>query len=275
MKKVFSNSTDAIHVFAQRSQSEGRSSNVFFYGDKIYSYGYHYLLAEFKEIKGETCIWINDKGYSSTTSKHISEVDYGTRQYKQYLASDVDFNLVYDNIKENYASLLKARKPEKYIPVIISKFESLINYPLFDKKLKTTEKFKEIQKIYKSISKPELLAKAKETQKARELKAKKIADEKLKVNLEKFENYELDYIKNDEDFLRISLDGTRIETSQSVKVAVDDAKLLYKMIKSGRDIKGHRISNYTVISINGHLKIGCHNINMDSVRKVGEKILTL
>jgi len=275
MKKVFSNSTDVIHIFAQRSQSEGRSSNVFFYGDKIYSYGYHYLLAEFKKIKGETCIWINDEGYSSTTSKHIWEVDCATRQYKQYLASNVDFNLVYDSIKENYALLIKARKQEKYIPIIISKFESLTNYPLFDKKLKTTDEFKEIQKIYKSVSSPELLAKAKEAQRVRELKAKKAAQVKLKKDLEKFENYEIDYIKNDEDFLRISQDGTRIETSQSVKVAVDDAKLLYTMIKAGRDIKGHRISNYTVISINGHLKIGCHNINMDSVRKVGEKILTL
>jgi len=248
---------------------------VFFYGNKIYSYGHHYLLAEFKEIKGETCIWINDKGYSSTTSKHIWDVKAGTRQYKQYLASNVDFNLVYAIIKQNYTSLLKARKPEKYINTIVCKFESLISYPLFDKKLKKTDKFKEIQKIYKSVSKPELLAKAKEAQKANEAKAKKIAQAKLKVDLEKFENYEIDYIKNDEDFLRISQDGTRIETSQSVKVAVDDAKLLYTMIKAGRDIKGHRISNYTVISINGHLKIGCHNINMDSVKKVGEKILTL
>lgn len=275
MKKVFSNSTDVIHVFAQRSQEEGRSSNVFFYGDRIYSYGYHYLLAEFKDIKGETCIWIDDSGYSVTTAKHIREVTQATRQYKQYFATDTSIDLVRGSIRASYALLLKARKPENYIPSIISKFESLINYPLFDKKLKTTEKFKEIQKIYKSVSRPELLAKAKEAQKAKELKAKKAAEAKLKVDLEKFEKYEIDYIKNDEDFLRISLDGTRVETSQSVKVAVDDAKLLYTMIKAGRDIKGHRISNYTVISINGHLKIGCHNINMDSVRKVGERILTL
>ena len=46
MKKVFSSSTDVMHLFAQRSQQEARTSsgNVFYYNDKIYSYGHHYLL---------------------------------------------------------------------------------------------------------------------------------------------------------------------------------------------------------------------------------------
>jgi hypothetical protein len=47
MKTVFSNAQDCVHAFAQRQTPQGRSGNVFFYGDKIYSYGYHYLLAEF------------------------------------------------------------------------------------------------------------------------------------------------------------------------------------------------------------------------------------
>ena len=50
MKKVFSSNDECIHVFAQRTHEEGRTpnSNVYFYGDKLYSYGSHYLLAEFK-----------------------------------------------------------------------------------------------------------------------------------------------------------------------------------------------------------------------------------
>ena len=47
MKKVFRSSDEAIHIFAQQSQSEGRYKNVFFKDTKIYSYGYHYLLGEF------------------------------------------------------------------------------------------------------------------------------------------------------------------------------------------------------------------------------------
>ena len=76
MKKVYSNSNEVMHLFAQQSQSEARSSsnNVYFetpyidnrpYGSKIYSYGRHYLLGEF--IDNNT-IFINDDGYSVTTS---------------------------------------------------------------------------------------------------------------------------------------------------------------------------------------------------------------
>ena len=48
MKTVFTN-TDTIHTFAQQTQYEGRNSTntIFFEGNKIYSYGYHYLLGEF------------------------------------------------------------------------------------------------------------------------------------------------------------------------------------------------------------------------------------
>ena len=66
-----------------------------------------------------------------------------------------------------------------------------------------------------------------------------------------------------------------METSQGVRVTTDAAKLLYQMIKAKRDIKGHNIDGYTVISINGTLTIGCHKIDMAYVKKVGEKLLTI
>ena len=47
------------------------------------------------------------------------------------------------------------------------------------------------------------------------------------------------------------------------------------MIKAGKDIKGYKIDKYTVISINGTLKIGCHNINRANVTEVGEQLLKL
>lgn len=95
----------------------------------------------------------------------------------------------------------------------------------------------------------------------------------MKTDLVKFYSYETDYIKNDEDFLRLSKEGQKVETSQGVEVAVNEAQLLYKMILSNKDIKGHKIGNYTVISINGTLKVGCHNINIESMHKVGKQLI--
>lgn len=283
MKTVFSNSYDVMHVFAQRIQSRGKSSNVFFENDSIYSYGYHYELARFIEINGETCILIDNRGYSVTTSKrnysvttskHISKITQATRQYKQYFTKNTQLKLVHSQISELNRKLLKARKPELYISDIIRLFNSFIQYPLNNPKVyKNDKEFKEIFKIFSSVSTPELLEKAKIAQKQKELKFKRDERKALKINLKKFENYEISYFINSEDFLRISKDFQFIETSQGVKVSIDSAKLLYSRIKAKRDVKGYNIEGYTVISINGHLKIGCHNINIDSVKKVGEKIL--
>ena len=89
MKKVFQNTSEVVHVFAQQSQSQGcnQSRSIYFYDNKIYSYGSHYLLGEF--INDETII-INDFGYSVTTSKHINELTNATSQYNQFLTSSID-----------------------------------------------------------------------------------------------------------------------------------------------------------------------------------------
>ena len=120
MKKVFSNS-ELVHTFAQRSQEEGRtpSGGMFFEGDKIYSYGYHYLLGKFID---EKTIIINDRGYSSSTGKQIGMLRNATRQYRQLFTTDIEVNVVSPRIIEASEKLKNANKPEKYsilVPIFI------------------------------------------------------------------------------------------------------------------------------------------------------------
>lgn len=276
MKTVFSNYRDVMHLFAQRTQSYAKSSNVFFRDNIIYSYGHHYELAEFHEINGETVIYINDRGYSSTTSKHIWEITAATKQYKQYFASNVNLSLVYNFIIKNYNLLLKARKPEKYILEIVSKFEKFRNEnPFLTENTLKNSKFIEIEIIYNTIKDINSLESAIEKRKEAERKTKELEKRRVLESLSKFNNYEIDSFRANEDYIRISRDGQFIETNQYVKVPIREANILYQMILDKRDIKGFRIGNYTVISINGHLKIGCHNINIDNMHEVGKRILTL
>ena len=294
MKKVFTSSIEVCHLFAQRTQDEARTSsrNVFFENsNKIYSYGHHYLLAEF--INDETII-INNSGYSSTTSKHISQITQATRQYKQHFFKDICLQNVYNRIKEASQKLINARKKEVYSLEIINAFESFtsflnefkqyVNYSssyygynlTSENELKHNEKFKEIQSIYLQIfeNKESFIEAGKERIKKEKEKDK----EKLKKDLEKFFNYEIDYINTrdiKEDFLRISQDKKQIETTQQIKIDINEAKALYKLIKDGKDIKGHRIGYYTVISLNGVLKVGCHNINRNNLTEIGEQIINL
>lgn len=85
MKRVFSNSSEVCHIWAQQNQSEGRSSNCYFEGATIYSYGRHYPLGVILENKrGEKCAVINAAGYSVTTSKHIGEARYAVNHYQRF-----------------------------------------------------------------------------------------------------------------------------------------------------------------------------------------------
>jgi hypothetical protein len=59
----------------------------------------------------------------------------------------------------------------------------------------------------------------------------------------------------------------QIETSKGARVSYEAGKLLFARIKAGKDVKGHDIDGYTVISINGVLKIGCHEIEMAEVHR--------
>jgi hypothetical protein len=272
MKTVFSNS-EIVHIFAQQSQQSGRSGNMFFEGNKIYSYGRHYLLAEI--LEGTSTIVINDEGYSNTTQKHISLITQATRQYKQYFTKQVDLALVHQQIIALNDRLPRAIKKEIICSDIIDLFEGLQSFLIETNKEGKFEwnEFKEIKAIYESISinKDAYILAAKE----REQK-KKLADKaKLAEDLTKFMDYEIGYINSKSsniDFIRISQDKQYIETSQQVRIAIDEARMLYELIASGKDIKGYRISNYTVLSLNGVLQIGCHRIDVKNMHKVGQKI---
>lgn len=277
MKQVFTNVDDVIHLFAQQTQDHARASNVFFHGKTIYSYGYHYTLAEFIDDK---TILINDRGYSITTSKHISKITWATRQYKQFFVYKTNLQYVHRQIISLKDQLATARKPEKYINEILSLWQSINEFIDYrkDKLTKTLDNYKEIKRIVKALQSDstqykEKLAIAKRIE---EQTKKRKEAEQIKNLLVLFNEYKINSFRvGDKDYLRMSLDVEKIETSQGVKIYVSEASKLYKMICNGIDIKGHRIGGYTVTSINGTLKIGCHNIDMDSVHNVGKQLISI
>ena len=81
IKRVFSSSDEVIHMWANQVQDSARSRNVFFEGNKIYSYGYHYELGRIITYNGHRVALINATGYSRTTNKHIDSAWRATNQY--------------------------------------------------------------------------------------------------------------------------------------------------------------------------------------------------
>lgn len=74
MKKVFSSNDMVAHVWASRSQDEGRTGKGKFYFRyaTIYSYGSHFPIAKFDETsKGETAVLFTIASYSTSTRRHM------------------------------------------------------------------------------------------------------------------------------------------------------------------------------------------------------------
>mgnify|MGYP003633124848 FL=1 len=283
MKKVFQSTSETIHVFAQQTQHEGRnsSSSVYFRDNKIYSFGSHYLLGEY--INPETIV-INDFGYSVSTSKHISELNQATNHKEQFFTSSICINSVENDIKGNLKSLVNARKPELYINTILQAIGRLNKWAAYCKENKFTSKYrllpsdstlKKLRKISSDLLTPDYLEKIKENGKKEAVKLKAKNAKELKTKLIEFNNYEINRFNiGDFDYLRISENGLFVETSQSIKIDLNEARKLFIAIKRKVNIEGEKIGYYTINKIDSKaLTIGCHKIDLKSVISVGEQLI--
>lgn len=276
MKTVFSSNYDTIHAFAQQNQYEGRnqSRSVFFYNNKIYSYGHHYLLGEFID---KNTIVINDKGYSNSTAKHISILIGATSQYKQYFLTKIDIDYIHSHVF-NYLKpkLAKARKPQIYLSEIFSLWNSLNEFA-YDRKQKTklnrNTKFQQLLRFVDKLQNTEDLEFLKTWQRIENERKQKQQKKLLKDILKKFNDYEIDFFRVGKvDFLRLSRCGQYIETSQGVKIDITEAKRYYNILASGANMRGEKISHYITKSFDKLLTIGCHNISKQEVQRIGNII---
>ena len=306
MKKVFSSRSAVCHKFNEQSQSEGRAGNIFFEGNRIYSYGHHYLLAEF--ISPEI-ILINDRGYSSSTSKHIWLLRDATSDKDQIFATNIEINLVLNELESLYKKLMKARKPRSYY-YNITRLTTLFNRNLnrlggfyvsnnlnslftliasdnlsedHQEKLNRINDIDKLADTYKaSETYKNKVERAKQVDEARaerekEKRARQEALRKLNLQerIEKFYSHEISRPGYGlaHDLLRVSKCGQYVETSQEVKIPIKEAQRFYKLFKSGAELVGERISQYTTKSNENYLQIGCHKIEHKEANRIGELIL--
>jgi hypothetical protein len=275
MKKVFTNSSDVIHLFANQSQNEANCSNVFFYGNKIYSYGYHYLLGEF--IDNYTII-INDNGYSVTTSKHISQLQQATSHKKRFYTSQTDPKNVLYSIKSDVEKLQNARKPQMYIDNSLNLFNKLNEFIEYTgrKETKKTIEYKEISVLIKAIENDpknsieelnKFTANKAKTEKRLKLK-------QLKKEIKEFKEFKRNRLNIHLGFDYLRLNNTTIETSQGVKVEISEAKRLLKLIDNKQAIGNKVNDSYLITACNGIFKAGCHTIDISEINYI-RKLLNI
>ena len=268
MKTVFSNS-EIVHKFNELTQNDGRSNSMFFNsnGTKLYSYGYHYLLAEF--IDNNT-VMINDKGYSVSTSRHFVLVTNATRNRKQFFYSTTDCKSVNSIIKDSLNKLIRATKLKDYYKArIISTYNSYKDYLIYTKQLTKFNKIKEHRETERLIlafknNYDNLENTIKEQQKSKAVKDKK----EIVKALKDWKNNETNWFSNKTNFDYLRINGENIETSQSVKIPITEAKRVLKLIEL-KNVLGTKIDNrYSVLSFNKFLKVGCHNISIKEINYI-------
>lgn len=80
---------EVAHYWANKVQAEGRAGNVFFHGDKIYSYGRHFVIARHLP---EGVVVFSERGYSPSTGQHQSIVRQATGHLTPVYCHDADMD---------------------------------------------------------------------------------------------------------------------------------------------------------------------------------------
>lgn len=288
-KQVFP--TDEVaHIWAKQSQDSGRNSqgNFYFEKDRIYSYGRHFCIAK---ILSNGKVLFTNRGYSNTTSKHIWKVRQAISHKEVIYCANPDagtssnipeftkefkalINIIETPSKQQKTkdaakqSLLQvADSVDKYLDAIGETLQSVL-----DSEFMAYYQTARNQDI--SALKDQLAIWAKE--KEERLKNERLeAEKKAKKTITKWKRGERVQIPHfvDTVYLRASqreYEVTRtdvVETSKGARVELEKAKVLFDLIKSGRDIKGYDLDGYTVIGLNGILTIGCHKIERKEINR--------
>jgi hypothetical protein len=285
MKQVFS-SQEAPHIWAKQSQTEGRNSarNVFFEGSRIYSYGRHFCMAD---IIKPGIVLINDSGYSVTTAKQLRWVSYAVNHMERIFVPDPESlsTCVRDwtyRINQQLGIIGHPRKRPQTKDNARAAISGIIE--TINRYVEVTQKelpgdFKELILLASNEqASKELAAKIgnenAQREKEQRERQKELNAEREREKSENFERWKQGYNIYYHDFrefpVALRVKDSNVETSFGAKVTYESAKLLYSLIVAGKDIKGHNIDGYTVISLNGVLTIGCHKIERSEIERFAQ-----
>jgi hypothetical protein len=300
MKRVFKNHAEVCHVWASQSQDSGRAGNITFSGGTIFSYGW-WPMAQFVDTKEGKMVLVRDWPYSSSTAKHLHYV---------HSALSSDFTIFWVNDPGKYGSIPHVDNLTKYLRQIKEAYEKFprairnkeyilngqkdtittmhryialfdLTVPDYSQWVLDTEKNRGIVKLQE--------ARNAELERLREEKRKHMIDNAA----EELAKLEREWIAGRTNKTGLNLDPTRrrwdvipfsqirlrvkpevdsetVQTSMGAYVSLREAKILYDRIQAGKDIKGFKIGHYTVIGINGALKIGCHEITREEIDRFAQ-----
>jgi len=303
MKKVFSSHSEVAHVWASRTQEFGTAGNVSFQGDKILSYHW-WTMAQFYVTKsGKKYVFIRNWSYSSSTGKHLGIVqraippDYERiyvcgqtgGYYGHYSGGLIDHESniagfiskmkisftglkgskypdnLYNNNQATYNALkkycsifrLKVPKEAKNYLLDWDNIQYLVEGQLRKNRDREYNSLK--NQLASNVHERHVLSTVKPLfpEVINEWRRGKRANTDLYIERDNKKYHIPGY------YLRVV--GDEVESNHWAKVPVQAAKILLQRIRDNKPVKGFQVGRYTVISINGSLKIGCHEFKRSEI----------
>lgn len=280
MRNVLRNTNEVAHYWANKVQPRGRSGNVYFVGDVIYSYGLHFAMARHLP-NGRVAM--TTRKYSITTTEHMSivrrAIGYGRSvlfvKFPEGTAAD-QYDATIAEVRELMERSLKARtKKAMYVSEASALIESFNEFAIslgedvrISRDLVGGMTEQEVRQAFLDES----LASVERIQ------ARQRAEErKNETQIAEWVNGERDHCpRTAEPKLRVK--GDQVETSWSASVPVEDALRLWRLIKV---VKGSRHSHIdpsmmigayrlTRICVSGDVQIGCHNIPYSEIERIAD-----
>lgn len=229
IKKCF-NKDQLCHVWAQQTQSDGYTprNRMFFYGDKIYSYGQHYLAAKiYTKADGTKFALVNSSKYSVTTASHLASIRDSLRGLMPYfecpnpddLNDEVNLNYYSNSVADSISGILSTIKVTSEIQTEIhdcfvpeyNSFANLIGQPEIampdDLKQVLESHLKGRFERYKELNTPDMIVKKRAvTAKKEAARLAKIAVAHAEL-LAKFEPSKIEWVKTgDNEALKVIKD---------------------------------------------------------------------
>jgi hypothetical protein len=300
-KKTVFNNQELCHAWAAYNRdpksldappSHGRNTqgSLYYEGDEIYSYGYHFLAAKFHTTANGPVVLINNDNYSPTTAKHLRDLHRAVRDLPTLSVKDpsdprasLDDNLI--SLMELLFDLLKQNRPEYMWDVIKESFIPRHNdmcaaFRFSDLVIEIPEDLNEV--ITAHVESRRAVNEERERIK-KEKREAEMAELKL-LDAKDFDDW-LCGVSNrvpfsyhsGEAFIRIK--GSEVETSQGARVPLNKAKVMARYLACGDDQKiiGQTIGYYKIDKVtrpqdgeagSGYLEIGCHTMSIDHVLEV-------
>lgn len=282
MKKIVSTSQVA-HLWANQAQSNASNSNrlFYFYGREIFSYGNNFCIA--KILDNGTILFTN-RSYSKTKAEHKNKVRraisdrvkivYCANPNEGTSSNIPDFTRQIKNQIEIIENASKREQTKKAAKLELARIvENIDNYLLAIDKTHSDLFDSEFEVYYRTAKSLDLAALNSQLEQWRKEKEERErlaairAEKEAKKEIAAWKKGQNVYLPNNLSNIYLRAKGEILQTSMGAEVTLNRAKILFELIKGGKDIKGFDIDGFTVIGINGVLTIGCHKIERKEINR--------